>query len=69
MFLPSLNEIDTNRDMVELFKGYNHNLRINDGEFYDMKNLTSDHYPTLSPRGKRGSLGISANAIISKDNL
>lgn len=69
MYLPSLDEINTSRDIVEIFKGYNHNMRINDGEFYDMKNLTSDHYPTLSPRGRRGSLGISANAIIAKDNL
>lgn len=69
MFLPSLNEIDTSRSGVEIFKGYNHNLRINNGEFYDMKNLTSDYYPTLSPRGKRGSLGVSAKAVIAKDNL
>ena len=40
--------------MVDVFKGYNHNLRIGDGEFFDMKNMTSDHYPVLSPRGKRG---------------
>lgn len=69
MYLPSLNEIDTSRKVVEIFKGYNHNVRINDGEFYDMENLTSDCYPTLSPRAKRGSLGVSANAIIAKDSL
>ncbi len=69
MYLPSLDNIDTSRNMIEIFKGYNHNLRINNGEFYDMKNLTSDHYPTLSPRRRRGSLGKKASAVISKDNL
>ena len=40
--------------MVDTFRGYNHNLRISDGEFFDMRNLTSDYYPVLSPRGRRG---------------
>lgn len=47
-------EIPTSRDILDKFKGYNHNLRIGDGEFYDMKNLTGDYYPVLSPRKKRG---------------
>lgn len=42
------------REMVEVFAGYNHHLKISDGEFYDMKNMTSDYYPLLAPRGKRG---------------
>ena len=54
MKLPKLKEIKTSRQMVDVFKGYNRNLRIGDGEFFDMKNMTSDHYPVLSPRGKRG---------------
>ena len=55
MRLPVLTEIPSSRQMVDIFAGYNHNLRINDGEFYDMKNLTSSHYPALSPRDKRGT--------------
>lgn len=71
MYLPYLNEIKSNRDMVDAFRGYNHNLRIGDGEFFDMKNLTSSYYPTLSPRGKRGVFvrPESAQGIISKDSL
>ena len=42
MFLPNLTELATHKDTVDVFAGYNHNLRIGDGEFYDMKNLTSD---------------------------
>lgn len=55
MKYPRLNEIPTSRDILDKFKGYNHNLRIGDGEFYDMKNLTGDDYPVLSPRKKRGT--------------
>ena len=41
MRLPILPELSVSRDFIETFGGYNHNLRISDGEFYDMKNLTS----------------------------
>lgn len=35
------------------FKGLNHTLGASDGDLYDMENMTSDHYPVLSPREKR----------------
>lgn len=35
------------------FGGYNHTLGAADGDIWDMCNLTSDHYPVLSPRGQR----------------
>lgn len=54
MFLPILQEEKSTRQVLETFKGYNRNLRIGDGEFADMKNMSSDFYPVLSPRGKRG---------------
>ena len=54
MKYPKLRVTETSRQMVDTFKGYNHNLRIGDGEFFDMRNMTSDYYPVLSPRGKRG---------------
>lgn len=76
MIQPTLEAISTSRDIVDVFLGYNHNLRINGGEFYDMKNLTSSHYPVLSPRGKRGVYEYpgggdnhSPNGLISKDAL
>ena len=78
MRLPKLNRINTSRSMVDVFKGYNHNLRIGEGEFYDMTNLTSDDYPVLSPRRKRGVYTIDpesnkpipkAYGLISKDSL
>ena len=71
MKYPKLRVTETSRQMVDTFKGYNHNLRIGDGEFFDMKNMTSDHYPVLSPRGKRGVYASPNNptALISKDAL
>lgn len=54
MKYPQLTELQTTREIVDVFKGYNHNLRIGDGEFYEMTNLSSDNYPVLSPRHKRG---------------
>lgn len=71
MKLPALTEIQSSRTMVDVFSGYNHNLRINDGEFYNMENLTSSHYPALSPRGKRGTYISVSNPLgmIAKDAL
>lgn len=40
--------------MTTQFLGYNHNEAIQDGEMYDMQNLSGDLFPMLSPRKKRG---------------
>lgn len=72
MRLTTLPEINTSRDMVDVFRGYNHNLRINDGEFYDMRNLTSSHYPILAPRSQRGIFTETTSnpvGLIEKDAL
>lgn len=76
MKYPTLRELQATRDWVNVFGGYNHNLRISDSEFYEMKNMTGDDYPTLSPRRKRG-IYLSAkdmttggfDSIIAKENL
>lgn len=52
---PQLTEQYTSRDFINVFGGYNHNLSISEGEFYDMKNLTSSYYPVLSTRQQRGT--------------
>lgn len=71
MKYPELMELNTSREMVDVFKGYNHNLRIGDGEFYDMKNLTSDSYPVLSPRLPRGEYALPGKPLgmVAKDSL
>lgn len=71
MKYPVLSELSTSREMVDVFRGYNHNLRIGDGEFFDMTNLTSADYPVLSPRSQRGvylSEG-KPQGMIAKDSL
>ena len=71
MRYPQLTEQPTTRQMVDAFRGYNHNLRISNGEFFDMENMTSDYYPVLSPRGKRGYYvkPASPQGIIAKDTI
>lgn len=71
MKYPKLKVLPSSRQMVDAFKGYNHNLRIGDGEFFDMKNMTSDYYPVLSPRAKRGVYAspTSPTGLIAKDAL
>ena len=71
MKYPYLSELKTSRQMIDVFRGYNHNLRIGEGEFYDMKNLTSNDYPVLSPRERRGiykTPGVP-QGMIAKDTL
>ena len=71
MEYPTLGTIQTSRDMINEFKGYNHNLIISESEFFNMENMTSDNYPTLSTRKPRARYGaaLNAKAIIAKDAL
>lgn len=71
MKYPTLNELDTTREMTDVFRGYNHNLRIDAGEFYDMENLSPAYYPVLSPRDSRKTYAQpnSAQGLIAKDTL
>ena len=73
MFYPRRAIINENRQMTSEFLGYNHNLQIGEGEFYDMKNMTSDYYPVLAPRKPRGIFvdadGYGISGIIAKDEV
>lgn len=74
MRYPRIDYIAQSREFIDAFRGYNHNLRISDGEFYDMSNLTSDYFPLLSPREPRGvyitpESSSGCNGIIAKDEL
>ena len=66
MKYPTLQELNTSRQMIDVFGGYNHNLRIGEGEFYDMENLTSADYPVLSPRPKRGTYAELSDPPVGK---
>ena len=75
-YYPTLAEMNTSREWLDTFGGYNHNLRIGEGEFYEMTNLSSDNYPVLSPRPKRsvyvndtyGTPGMP-QGMVAKDSL
>lgn len=71
MQYPLLSEIQTVREVIDTFGGYNHNPRIGEAEFYDMENMTSSFYPTISPRKTRGEYVSAENpqGIIAKDML
>lgn len=71
MKLTYLSSNDISRDMTDKFLGYNANLRCNEGEFSEMRNMTSDYYPVLSPRRKRDIVAEVGNpqGIICKDAL
>lgn len=70
-YFPTLKETQTTRQVIDSFKGYNHNMKIEDGEFYDMENLTSSFYPLLSNREKRGEMAVltAPRGMIAKSRL
>ena len=52
--LPGMAYSDGIRKHVQTeFRGYNHNRYAQDGEIWDMQNLTSDYFPLLAPRRPR----------------
>lgn len=54
MKLPSMKYSDGLRKTTQVkFGGMNHSTGADDGEIWDMMNMTSDHYPVLATRGKR----------------
>lgn len=70
LYLPDIYEEESSRSMTASFLGLNRNLRIADGEWYDMSNLTSDHAPVMEVRKRRGVLKIAGaykpNSIITR---
>ncbi len=56
--LPPLKNIRKSREVQTAFGGYNHTEGCHDGEWFDMQNMSSDHYPVLSPREPRGKLAL-----------
>ena len=71
MKYPTLYSKESSRQMIDAFGGYNRNLRISENEFFDMKNMTGNYYPVLSPRGARGVYATHGNpqGLIAKDAL
>lgn len=56
MYYPQTPENNNTRTMIDTWLGYNHNYRIDRGEFFEMENLSSDMFPLLAPRKTRVNL-------------
>ena len=71
MRFPKLNEIARYREMTTVFGGYNHQISCGEGQFFDMKNITSKYFPVLSPRQNRGIVKkfINPQGILDKEDL
>lgn len=72
MYYQTIDDDNNTREMISTWAGYNHNYVINDGELYDMENLSSDNYPVMTPRDKRALLVETDNVrgiIITDNNL
>ena len=71
-YLPELIECEQTRQMIEAFGGYNHNMRISEGEWYDEENLSSAQYPLFSRRRARSEYksGLTnPQGMLAKDAL
>ena len=71
MLFPRLQEVSRYRDMTTVFGGYNHQISCDEGQFFDMKNMTSKYFPVLSPREKRGIVKTLVNpqGILDKEDM
>ena len=70
-FLPTLGYEYNERAVTDTFRGYNHNLKIGEGEFFRTENLTSKYFPLLASRPKRGSVARLAapGGLLAKEKL
>ena len=71
MRFPRLQEVTRYRDMTTVFGGYNHQISCQEGQFFDMKNLSSKYFPVLSPRTNRGIVKQFTNpqGILDKEDI
>ena len=75
-YLPTIQESYQTQLTTGAFLGYNRNLKIGEGndntlEFWDMQNLTSDYYPLMANRGKRGTVTTltTPQGLLAKESL
>ena len=71
MRFPKLQEVSRYREMTTVFGGYNHQISCQEGQFFDMKNMSSKYFPVLSPRQNRGIVKqfINPQGILDKEDL
>ena len=70
-FYPVLKEVNTKRIVTDTFAGYNRNLKIEDGEFFNTQNLSTALHPVFTNRKKRGLLQelTDPGGLLAKEKL
>lgn len=68
MYQPTKGAVKSYRDTVMEFGGLNQRVRGNENEFFDMRNMSSDCYPLLSPRKRRMTAYYTTNKITAMCN-
>lgn len=71
MLFPKFQEVTRYREMTTVFGGYNHQISCDEGQFFDMKNMTSKYFPVLSPRQNRGIVKsfVNPQGILDKEDI
>lgn len=64
MLLPYLNAPEQSTEMLSQFGGYNHRLSINEGEFFDMQNMSAKDFPLAATRDPRGTVDIGGSYFV-----
>lgn len=64
MHLPQLTPTQQRTMMTTVFMGYNHGNALQDGEMYDMENLSSRSYPLLDQRPRRAIMQPAGSGML-----
>lgn len=51
------------------FGGYKHSLYASDGDIYDMRNITANIFPLITPRAKRSIVKPDSKIVLYKGNV
>lgn len=63
MFYPTLQSPEQRKETISTFRGYCHRAECPVGAFYHMENLSSDRFPTMSPRKPRGFIRLLTRPV------
>ena len=69
--LPQLGYEYNERKVTDVFSGYDHRLKIDEGAFYETKNLTAACYPLMASRPARGRVRTFSDpgGLLAKEKL
>lgn len=70
-YYPTLESIPKAKEELSIFAGLNHKVTCNEGQFYDMKNMSTIDFPHISTRSLRakGSAISKPLGLMDKDDL